>query len=108
VCLAGLIYGTDSPDGDLIWRATESRDAIVRVAAAFTLPMLPRAHATRIAMVLLSDRDAGVRARAVRFAAGSRVDALVHRVRDIADRDREQWVRDLAADLLDRRGGSQP
>jgi HEAT repeat protein len=71
--LAGLI---DAPGSqDVVALAAESPHEVVRVVAAFTLPMLPTEQASGIAERLLSDPDAGVRARAARSMKSRGADA---------------------------------
>ena len=103
VYLAGLIDGSGS--FEVVAAGAASRHAIVRVSAAFALPRLPAGPASKLAIRLLSDPDAGVRGRAVRFAAPSRDPLLVRKAQEIAERDEEQWLRELAARLLDTNGG---
>jgi HEAT repeat protein len=103
--LAGLIGGSSSYE--VVSSAADSTHDVVRVVAAFTLSTLPPEQAAGIAERLLSDPDVGVRARAVRFAAGCEVETLVRRVHALAEEDPDETVREFAARLIGNCGGSQ-
>jgi HEAT repeat protein len=96
--LAGLIAAPASRQ--VVEEAVESREAVVRVAAAATLPTLAGRDVTGMAKKLLLDDDVGVRARAVRAAAWFDDQAIAERVRVIAADDPEPALRELAARIL--------
>jgi len=96
--LAGLIAAPASRQ--VVAGAVENRDAVVRVAAAATLPTLAGRDVAGIARKLLEDDDVGVRARAVRAAASFDDEAIADRVRHIAAEDPEPALRELAARIL--------
>jgi HEAT repeat protein len=101
--LAGLLAGPTSHE--VVTLAAQSRHDVVRVAAAATLESLPAEQAAGIADRLLSDPDVGVRARALK-GAGTFDDATIaDRVRTVAQDDPEPSVREMAAGLVDTRGG---
>jgi HEAT repeat protein len=102
--LAGLIAAPASRE--VVEEAVESRDAVVRVAAAATLPMLAGRDVAPVAVKLLQDDDVGVRARAVRAATWFDDEAVVARVRVIAAEDRVPALRELAARILERLPGA--
>jgi len=101
--LAGLIAAPASRQ--VVGEAVESGDAVVRVAAAATLPALAGRDVAGMAKRLLLDDDVGVRARAVRAAAWFDDEAIAERVRVIAADDPEPALRELAARILTRMPG---
>jgi hypothetical protein len=98
--LAGLIAAPGSRR--VVEKAVQSRDPVVRVAAAATLPTLAGRGIAGIAKKLLLDQDVGVRARAVRSAPWFDDEAIAQQVRKIAAEDPEPALRELAARILDR------
>jgi HEAT repeat protein len=101
--LAGLIAAPASRQ--VVEEAVQSREAVVRVAAAATLPALAGRDVAGMATKLLLDDDVGVRARAVRAAAWFDDRAIRERVRVIAAEDPEPALRELAARILARMPG---
>jgi HEAT repeat protein len=82
--------------------AAQSKEAVVRVAAAAGVRNLPEAEAEKLADVIVEDADAGVRKVLVRSVAEFRSTRLAKKVQSVAEKDPEGFVRDIAASTAKR------
>lgn len=85
-------------------RAARSRSAEVRTAAAGALSHVKRPKASSLIATLLNDRDKGVRKFAIKAAATLPNQALIARVRGLAEKDPVISNRALAKSVIAKRG----
>jgi len=95
--LAGLIDADGSER--VVDLASRSRHDVVRVSAAAALSSLTQDRANAIADRLLTDPDAGIRARAVK-SVGTLSGDIRLSLRKVADEDDDEGVRALAERLV--------
>jgi len=96
--LAGLI--DHDAAAEVVGRAARNPSPVVRGAAAAAAGNVMRPAAAGVLMVLLSDRDLGVRKVAIKSAAARPNPALLAKLTEISERDPALALRQLAAQVL--------
>jgi HEAT repeat protein len=80
--------------------AAASKETVVRVAAASGIRNLLEADAEKILKLMKNDPDSGVRKVVLKSVPNFRSPQLVAKVQEMAEKDPEPFVRDLAASTL--------
>jgi HEAT repeat protein len=96
--LASLIRGEESIA--LLEAAAKNREPIIRIAAASGLRNLSEQDVTRVSDLLIEDKDVGVRKVTLKSISKFRSSTLIERVQNLAERDPEPFLRDLASNTL--------
>ncbi len=78
-------------------KAAESKEAVVRVAAASAIRNLSEANAAKVMEMIGNDPDPGVRKVALKSASRFKSPRLAAKVQKMAEKDPEPFIRDLAA-----------
>lgn len=92
--LASLIPGAQQTQ--IIRTAARAADPVIRVAAASCMANLDESEADAVADALLDDDDLGVRKFAIRSVAQFQSDSMLARLRQAADHDPSELLRDIA------------
>jgi HEAT repeat protein len=98
--LAGLIAAEGS--ADVLSRAAQSPDPVLRVAAAGAARNLAPRDASDILVELVADDDVGVRKVALASASPEATAELQERIRYASQNDAAPRIRELAAETLER------
>ncbi|HLB70695.1 MAG: HEAT repeat domain-containing protein [Candidatus Methanoperedens sp.] len=98
--LASLIKSDRSVS--VLEAAAGSREPVVRIAAASGIRNLSEQDASRVSDLLIEDQDTGVRKVTLKSISNFRSPGLVAKVKKLADKDPEPFIRDLASSTVRR------
>jgi HEAT repeat protein len=98
--LASLIKSDRSVS--VLEAAASNSEPIVRIAAASGIRNLSEHEASRVLDLLIDDRDIGVRKVALKSISHFKSPELMTKVKKMADKDPEPFIRDLASSTASR------
>jgi HEAT repeat protein len=98
--LASLIRSARS--SSVLEKAASSPEPIIRIAAASGIRNLSEQDAGKILDLFLEDKDLGVRKVALKSVSGFKSPTLAAKVKKLADKDSDPFIRNLALNTESR------